>query len=560
MTRVFLDCETDGLDARANRLILVGFAVDDGDPVALRHPEDADLIQAFLDLDGDFIGHNACFDLAFLECAGYRIPDPSLWIDTVLEAHVAGERKPGQTALRRLTKKLVELGRLPHKILEPEDAIKAWLRTSRRQAFKEGHRRPELGDAPAHLLKPYLGADIAATRAVHAHYAAAVNGQASVLELERRLMPAIFTAERRGVPVDVEAAAELRDRTETTVGDWRARLFELAGRAFNPNAARQIERALIERGADLSDIPRTPRAGQPMFTADTLATVDDELARTLLDYRAEKKLHDYVVNLWRHVHDARLYGSFHQLGTETGRMSSGEPNLQNVPRGDLRVRYTIAAAEGKALVGCDLDTVELRILAAYAPGGALERAFADGVDLHQQTADALGISRDNAKTMNYATIYGAGAQLISTRLRCSVAEARDVLERWFVRYPEVRRLRSKLWKSVERRGYLETIGGRRHYFERPNHMLLNRLVSGSAADLFKLAIVRLHQQQTPMILFVHDEVVAEVDEHDADRVARLLEIELERGLSRRGVNVDHLVAKATIAQRWSDFKQPGYIP
>ena len=125
---------------------------------------------------------------------------------------------------------------------------------------------------------------------------------------------------------------------------------------------------------------------------------------------------DYVHNLYEHAHGDRLYGTFRQVGTETGRMSSGRPNLQNVPRRDLRVRYVVRAGPGKVLVGADLDNVELRVLAAYAPGGRLEQAFADGADLHQQTADQLGIERDAGKTINYAILYGAGVPLIASRL------------------------------------------------------------------------------------------------------------------------------------------------
>ena len=275
-------------------------------------------------------------------------------------------------------------------------------------------------------------------------------------------MPAIYAAERRGVPLDLEAAAELRDRTEVGVGDLRARLFDLAGHAFNPNAARQVEKALLERGADLSVVPRTPKADMPMFTTDRRRPIDDELADALLAYRTEKKLHDYVLGLWKHAHGDRLYGGFRQMGTDTGRMSSANPNLQNIPKSDLRVRYTICAGEGMALVGADLDNVELRVLAAFAPGGALEQAFADGVDLHQQTADAVGVDRDGGKTLNYAILYGAGAPRVAKQLGIEAGAAKAILDRWYATYPEVGRLKAKLTRAVRECGYLTSVGGRRH--------------------------------------------------------------------------------------------------
>jgi DNA polymerase I-like protein with 3'-5' exonuclease and polymerase domains len=207
-------------------------------------------------------------------------------------------------------------------------------------------------------------------------------------------------------------------------------LRRLAGRDdFNPRAARQVEAALIARGADLSSIPRTAKADMPMFTADTLPQVDDPLAATLLAYRAEKKMADYAAGLFRHAHGERLYGDFRQVGTATGRMSSGRPNLQNIPQSDLRVRYLIRAGDGKLLVGADLDSVELRLLAAYAPGGALAAAFAEGADVHQQTADGVGVSRDLGKTLSYVVLYGAGQPRVSKLLDCSPEEAVHVLDR-----------------------------------------------------------------------------------------------------------------------------------
>lgn len=561
---IYVDTETTGLDPHVDRLVLVGVAFDDGNVLVLEHDRDRGLIQEVLDAGEPICGHNISFDMRFLEAAGYRVPDPSTWTDTALIANVAGERKPGQTALRRLTAHLIEAGDLPGEILEPEDVLNAWLRSARRatangaQLTLDGAaaERPEKGDAPAHLLYPYQRADVIATRAVAAHYGAAVNGQAGILDLEHRCLPAIYAIERRGVPLDLDAAAELRDRTDTEVADLRARLFELAGQPFNVNAARQIEHVLLARGADLGAVPRTPRADLPMFTADTLALVDDDLARALLAYRAEKKLADYVHDLWRHAHGDRLYGGYRQCGTDTGRMSSAHPNLQNIPKSDLRVRYCIAAGPGKVLVGADLDSVELRVLAAYAPGGALEQAFRDGIDLHQQTADVCGVDRDIGKTLNYAVLYGAGAPRIARSLGGDLGRAREVLDRWYRAYPEVGGLKRRLVREVRARGYVETALGRRHAFDQPNHMLINRLVSGTCADLFKRAVIELHEAGVPMVLLVHDEVVAEVDEHAAEETGRLLEAALRRGHDP----VPELVAEASRAPRWSDFKSPGWTP
>lgn len=555
-----IDTETTGLDPLADRLVLVGVTNEDGAAMILRHDEDRELIQELLDADATFVGHNLGFDLSFLEAAGYRVPAPDRWEDTVLIAHVAGERKPGQTRLAQLTRNLIALDQLPADVLEPEQALDAWLRRARTQARKDGARRPEKGDAPAHLLHPYLEADLRCTQAVHAFYGAQINGQAPVLALERACMPAVYAAERRGVPLDLDGAHELRDRLNTVTADLLAHVFKLAGGSFNVNSARQLEATLSARGVAVDDLPRTPSTGQLKTSSEALKVIDDELARTLLAWKAEKKMADFVHGLYAHVHNGRLFGTFNQVGTDTGRMSSSRPNLQNLPKQRLDVRYVIAAGEGRQLVACDLDNVEARVLSCYAPGGALERAFAAGIDLHQQTADAVGVSRDIGKRLNYAVIYGGGAPLFSKILNVELEEAHAFLAHWYALYPEVDELKRGLARTIRRRGYLETIGGRRHYFDEPNHMLLNRLVSGGCADLFKIAVTALHAAHVPLVLLVHDEAVAEVDEDDVDRVTRLLEAELARGIERPGIRIDGLVAKATVGERWSQFKDPEFAP
>jgi DNA polymerase I-like protein with 3'-5' exonuclease and polymerase domains len=555
---IAIDTETTGLDCRTHELTTVGGSFGT-DPFVLRHPEDRDLIQGILDVEDTFVGHNTSFDMHFLEAAGYRIPPPEKWIDTILVAHVAGERK--RVGLSYLQAKLVEMGKLPAEILEPEERINQWVRAAKREARKTGARPPEKGDAPASILDPYLSADIVSTRAVANHWGSLVNGQADILELERRCIPAVYAAERRGVPLDIDGARELRDGNELRVEDLEADLFELAGHEFNPNSARQFEIALTKRDVDVSDLPRTPKTGNLVLRTETIEAIEDELAATWLDWRSEEMLRRYIKNLWKFAHGDRLYGTFRQCGSETGRMSSAKPNLQNIPKNTLAVRYCVCAGEGKVLVAADLDNAELRTLAAFAGDGELQRAFARGADIHQETANALGISRDEGKTLNFATIYGAGSGLIAERLHCTKLQARRILDRWFEQYPEVAQLRSRLRRTVQRQGYLESIGGRHHFWpEGPNHTLLNRLVSGSCADMFKLAAIALHDAGVETVLYVHDEVVAEVDEDRAEDTAALLAEILPRPMKRGDAEVDCLVAKAEIHKRWSDFKQPEYSP
>jgi DNA polymerase-1 len=554
---VFLDTETTGTNPRKDRLVAVGFALGEHPPRALLHDRDRELIQRVLSLeDALFVGHNVGFDMHFLEAHGYRLPDPARWEDTMLLAYVNGtngERMRGNIALAKLTKRLIEAGELPDTILAPEAEIKRWRRAARAAATREGRRPPELGDAPEVLLRPYLAADVFETRAVHAHYVRA-GDQHELLELERALAPVIYAAEQRGAPIDVQAAREVCTTSAAKLVELRNHLFELAGKPFLLNSAPQIEQALRARGVDLSRAQRT-RTDKLAISADALELIDDELTATLLEHRAERVFHDLLDRLVKFTVDGRVYTSFRQNGAETGRMSSGQPNLQNIPASDLRARYTICAGPGRMLVGCDMDNIELRVLAHYAAGGELERALQEG-DLHQRTADGFGIDRATAKTLNYGILYGAGADRVGKILGLEHAEAKRARDQWYRLWPEIGRLKRRLKRQIRRYGYIETLAGRRHYAENADHRTLNYLIQGSAADLFKCAAIELHALGVPMIMFIHDEIVAEVPQAEAGFTARLLEEALARGMGR----VEHLVAKAQVADRWSDFKEPGWAP
>jgi DNA polymerase-1 len=556
---VYFDCETSGLNPRMDRLTLVGLMASDGEPVCLDPDRDRELVQAYLELETTFVGHNLGFDLHFLECFGFRIPPVERCLETQVLAHVVGsdgERLPGNLALDSLAKRLIALGKLPEDILEPEAALKRWLRTARRVASKEGRRRPEKGDAPGPVLRPYLEADLICTRAVAQHYAGALNGQHQVLGLELRCMPAIYSAERRGVPIDVDAANEVLRHSQEKLEELSGRLLEQAGEPFLYGSARQIEKALERRGVDLSNAKRTP-TGLLAISRAALERIDDDLPRTLLEYDREDTFLSLHKGLLKHTIDGRLHPSFRQVGAITGRMSSGNPNTQNIPRSDLRIRYCIAAGEGRLLVGCDLEAVEISMLAYLAGEGKLRRDLAAGADPHARTAAALGIDRDEAKTLNFGILYGMGTRGVAGKLECTLGEADRVIDASISRYPEVKRLRNRLWRAVVRHGQFQTVGGRLQYFpDGPNHMLLNYMIQGSCADVFKAAIAELHNLGVELILLIHDEVVAEAPEDEAEEIARLLETVLAR--DRFGVS--GLRASAEVHKRWSDFKEPGWIP
>ena len=336
-------------------------------------------------------------------------------------------------------------------------------------------------------------------------------------------------------------------------------MIELAGgrEDFDVGSSRQLEAALVERGVDVSELPRTPKIAAVMFTAEVLQRIEDELAAAVLAWRAEKKMSDYIRGILRASHGDRLYGSFRQVGTITGRMSSGRPNLQNIPAEDLRMRYLIRAGEGRVLVSADFDQMELRCLASYAPGGELERILVAGEDVHQRTADQLGSPASRERRPTLGILYGAGANRVAAVLGISQEQARRAVTRWWPRLARGQGATEQARSAGQGpNGYIRSALGRRHHFERSNHLLINYLISGSCADVFKNAVVGLHERELPLVNFIHDEVIVECDVDGAPEAAAVLEELMTRDVGP----VKGLRADVSIAERWSDFKEPGWTP
>lgn len=548
---VTFDTETTGLDPRVDEFKCVVFAKG-ARKAALRHPEQREEIQKWLNQDCLYFAHNACFDLAVLEQNGYTLPSPDKWRDTQLASHISGRRLPGQSKLDNIAKDLVAEDVLPEFLLEPEVRIKKWLTKARSKATRDGKKEvPQKGHAPWELLEPYCTADVEVTQAAAWHLGGKIKGQQKIIDLEHRVLPAIYYTQKRGAPIDLDAARRFQESTRQGLRRYERQVKELAkDEDFNPNATRQIEAVLRMRGVDVDKLPKTPKSGAPKLDAENLKTIDDEFVTALLSLREEKKLSDYADALFRFSHDGRLYGTFRQTGTTTGRMSSGEPNLQNLPRAE-RVRAIFRAVGHMVLVGADLDSVELRMLAHLAPGGEVERAFKEGLDLHQIAADGVGISRQDGKTLNYSILYGIGIKKLARDLRVSEARAKEILDGWYETFPEVRGLKNEIKWALETDGYIETIMGRRHYIPADRHYIgLNYLIQGGCADLFKLAAAELHEAGLPAILYVHDEIVLEVPEDISEAAKTQLEVTLTTGADI----VKGLQAEANIGKKWSQLK------
>lgn len=590
------DVETTGLQWPYHRAFLYQFGDDTG-AVEVLHPKtDRERIQHWFTRGKDegIMAWNTKFDWHFAANDGYDLPDDDKWFDGMVIAHAINENR--SVALKSIANEVLGIG-----ADDLQKSVKQWLTDERRRRAKEAKAakleliEPNYSDVPDDLMRDYAAEDIHLTRRVIKQFQPILErseGIRKIIDFEHEVLGALWHMERRGFPVDEEGYRLLEHEVVENLEALEDRCAELAsvgidpvhvesgGWTFNPRSSKQILEALKRRGADISFVTNDS------MDAENLGTVDDELARTILEFRSEAKAHStYIVpyisrtyeasiRSWKEqfiAPDGRIHANFRQVGTKTGRMSCSDPNLQNQPRDDLRLRYNFRAEPGHVLVACDLSNVEMRIFAAYAGEGLLLSTIREGGDLHALTAEFIGIhdrvragghvesARQRAKVVNFSIVYGGGVRTIRKQQGVNQDEARRMLRRYHDAYPEVKRLQNKIEWALQDRGYIQSAWGRRFRMSPDDaYKGVNYLVQGTAADLLKAALIRLHKQGVPVVACVHDEIVAHVPEEDAERVKGLIEEAM----------IDHpqitdkvpLVAEGEIIHRWSEAKDPDFKP
>jgi DNA polymerase-1 len=371
-------------------------------------------------------------------------------------------------------------------------------------------------------------------------------------EVERPLSAVLAHMEATGVRLDVAYLRALSLEVAEEIARLEAEVFRLAGHPFNLNSRDQLERVLFDE-LGLPAIGKTEKTGKRSTSAAVLEALREAhpIVEKILQYRELTKLKStYIDPLPDLIHPrtGRLHTRFNQTATATGRLSSSDPNLQNIPvRTPLgqRIRRAFIAEEGWLLVALDYSQIELRVLAHLSGDENLIRVFQEGRDIHTETASWMfGVPREAvdplmrraAKTINFGVLYGMSAHRLSQELAIPYEEAQAFIGRYFQSFPKVRAWIEKTLEEGRRRGYVETLFGRRRYVpdlqarvksvrEAAERMAFNMPVQGTAADLMKLAMVklfpRLEEMGARMLLQVHDELVLEAPKERAEAVARL---------------------------------------
>lgn len=579
------DVETDGFQWYAgHRPFLHQFMEDDGTVHLLDPHTQGEQIQALLNraTDEGYRAWNSKFDLHHAKAQGFELPDEASWHDGMLEAHAIDERR--SIALQNVAAQL-----LGDDAKTDQKKVHAWLkdeRARRKKAAKEAGEEliePNFGDVPDEIMHPYAAEDVVQTRKVSDIYSPVLDssGLREIVDFERGVMGALFHVEERGMPVDEEGYRKLEIELIENLERLEDRCQSLArpvNDELNLNSSPQLYQALEALDANLAFV-----TNQSM-DRENLETVDHPLAAAILAFRSEyKALSTYVhpmidrhyetrMRAWKEqfIQAGKIHTNYRQVGARTGRMSSADPNMQNQPRDDLRLRYNIRAEPGKKLVVADLSGVEFRIFAAYAGDGPMLQAIRDGRDVHELAAKMIGIrdrkrqtgtesARQRGKVFNFSQLYGGGLRTIRKQLGCSMDQARLYRNRYRDAFPEIVRLQNRIEWRLQDQGYIKSAWGR-HFRGQPRdaYKYTNYLVQGTAADLLKESLVRLHAEGIPVVGLVHDEIIAHCDEGDAAEVQHAI----ERALIEhpRITEKVPLEADGAIVDRWSQAKKLDFVP
>ncbi|RYE75201.1 MAG: DNA polymerase I, partial [Oxalobacteraceae bacterium] len=367
-------------------------------------------------------------------------------------------------------------------------------------------------------------------------------------DIEMPLVPVLERIEANGVRIDADELRRQSADLSKRMLAAQQKATELAGRTFNLDSPKQLQALLFDE-LKLPAVLKTP-TGQPSTNEEALEAIADqhELPRIILEYRGLAKLRStYTDKLPEMVNPdtGRVHTSYHQAGAATGRLSSSDPNLQNIPiRTDdgRRIRKAFVAPVGRKLIACDYSQIELRIMAHLSEDPGLVRAFESGVDVHRATAaevfgrtldEVTGNERRAAKAINFGLMYGMSAFGLARQLGIGRGEAQDYIALYFSRYPGVRDYMERTRQQAREQGYVETVFGRRLYLDYINkgtqgqragaeRAAINAPMQGTAADIIKRAMVSVdawlaqHATRALMILQVHDELVFEAEQDFVD--------------------------------------------
>ncbi len=449
-----------------------------------------------------------------------------------------------------------------------------------------GARALALGDLPPAAVLAYAGerADLPLQLADRFWALLQSEGLEPVYrELELPLIPVLAALERAGVKLDGAVLAGLSGRVERELNERSGRIFELAGESFNINSPRQLSEILFDK----LQLPSSKRTGKTRVASTAVEVLEElalahELPRLILEWRGLQKLKGTYIDALPELvnpETGRVHTCFNQAVAATGRLSSSDPNLQNIPiRTELgrEIRAAFVAEPGHVLISADYSQIELRVLAHLSGDEALTEAFRRGEDIHDRTARAVfGADslldrhelRRRAKVINYALLYGKTAYTLAKDIGVTQQAAQAFIDAYFAGFPGVRRFIDALLTEARETGYVKTLFGRRRAVPEltsrngqvraaAERVAVNLPIQGTAADILKKAMIALHGEldrrgrRARMILTVHDELVFEAPREEADEVAALV----REGMEKAAPLAVPLTVEVGVGENWREAK------
>ena len=550
-----LDTETDNLDYMAANLVGISFALENGEaaylplqldylgaPKTLEKTTALSLLKPVLENPAiQKVGQNFKYDLTIFARNGIDVQGVAF--DTMLESYVLNST--GRHNMDDLAKRY-----LGHQTISFEEIA------------GKGKNQLTFNQIPLEQAAEYAAEDADVTMKLQQVLWEKLSKEPTLeklfREMELPLLGVLSRMERRGVLIDSDALFLQSNEIANRLNELEEQAYVLAGQPFNLASTKQLQEILFDK-LGLPVIQKTPK-GAPSTNEEVLEELafSHELPKVLVEHRGLSKLKStYTDKLPQMVNPqtGRVHTSYHQAVTATGRLSSSDPNLQNIPirnEEGRRIRQAFIAREGFTVAAADYSQIELRIMAHLSQDQGLINAFTQGKDIHRSTAaEIFGIALDevtseqrrNAKAINFGLIYGMSAFGLSRQLGIGRADAQSYMDLYFKRYPSVQAFMHDIREKAKAQGYVETLFGRRLYLPDINssngmrrkaaeRVAINAPMQGTAADIIKRAMIQLDQklQNDPdiaMIMQVHDELVFEVRSEKVAFYSELIKTQME---------------------------------
>lgn len=403
-----------------------------------------------------------------------------------------------------------------------------------------------------------------------------------LIQNEMPLIPVLSLMERKGIKIDVSYFKNYSSELEKELAKIEKAIYEEAGEEFNINSPKQLGDILfIKMNLPSGKKTKTGYSTDVMVLED-LESYGYNIARLLLDYRKLNKLKTTYVDTLPNLVDSnsRIHTSFNQIGTATGRLSSSEPNLQNIPvktDDGIKIREGFVAEEGKVLMSIDYSQVELRVLTSMSKDENLIEAYREEKDLHDLTArrifnlsDSDDVTREQrtiAKIINFSIIYGKTAFGLAKELKIPVKDASEYIKKYFEQYPRVTTFEKEVIEFGEEHGYVKTLFGRKRYISgidsknktikaQAERMAVNTVIQGTAAEVLKKVMLKVYEtlkdkDDIALLLQVHDELIFEVEESSVEKYSEILADIMKNTVKLEDVNLN---ININIGKNWAEAK------